>query len=132
MFKKVHHIGMAVRDMDAAIALYQSVGGTLLGRETSGDGSVELSMIQFGDGSMVEPISPTTSDSELAKYLDEHGEGQHHIAYTVTDIVAALEQLRNDGHILIDEVPRPGFDGHLIAFVQPGTTMGAFWELVQE
>ena len=132
MFERVHHIGMAVRDMDAAVALYESVGGTLLGRETSIDGTVELSMIQLGDGSMIEPISPTTNDSSLAQHLDQHGEGLHHIAYTVKDIVGALEQLRNSGHTLIDEVPRPGFGGKLIAFVQAETTMGALWELVEE
>lgn len=132
MFERVHHIGMAVRDMDAAIALYEGVGGTLMGRETTVDGSVELSMIQLGDGSMVEPISPTTEDGALADYLNEHGEGLHHIAYAVDDIVSALEQLAAAGHTLIDEVPRPGFGGHSIAFVQPGTTMGALWELVQE
>lgn len=132
MFERVHHIGMAVRDMDAAIALYESVGGTLMGRETTTDQTVELAMIQLGDGSMVEPISPLTDDSGLARHLDEIGEGLHHIAYAVDDIEGSLAQLAADGHVLIDEVPRPGFGGHLIAFVQPATTMGALWELVQE
>lgn len=132
MFERVHHLGIAVNDIDAAIAQYQSIGGRLIGRETTPDGSVELAMLALGDGSMIEPISPTGPDGPLARYLSERGEGLHHVAYAVDDIVAALAALRAQGHGLIDEVPRPGFGGHLIAFIKPATTMGVLWELVQE
>lgn len=132
MFERVHHLGIAVNDIDAAIAQYQSIGGRLIGRETTPDGSVELAMLALGDGSMIEPISPTGPDGPLARYLSERGEGLHHVAYAVDDIVAALAALRARGHGLIDEVPRPGFGGHLIAFIKPATTMGVLWELVQE
>jgi methylmalonyl-CoA/ethylmalonyl-CoA epimerase len=132
MFNHVHHLGIAVRDIDAAIKLYESIGGTLIGREFTVDGKVELAMLDLGGGSRIEPISPATPDSFLHRYLEERGEGLHHVAYAVDDITATLADLKSQGYELIDEVPRPGFGGHLIAFIKPGSTMGALWELVQE
>ena len=132
MFNHVHHLGIAVRDIDAAIKLYESIGGTLIGREFTVDGKVELAMLDLGGGSRIEPISPATPDSFLHRHLEERGEGLHHVAYAVDDITATLADLKSQGYELIDEVPRPGFGGHLIAFIQPASTMGALWDLVQD
>lgn len=131
MFNKIHHIGIAVKNMDAAIALYEKMGAKLLARETSGDGATDLAMLDLG-GDLVEPISPLREDTKLARFIRERGEGLHHVAYDVKNINGVLAELKAQGFELIDEKPRPGFGGHLVAFIQPQSTMGAFWELVED
>ncbi len=131
MFNKVHHIGIAVKDMDAAIALYEQSGAKLLGREPSGDGKVDLAMLDLG-GDLIEPLSPIQGDSAISKFIEQQGEGLHHVAYEVNDIEAEMARLKNEGFNLIDEKPRPGFMGHIIAFIQPKSTMGTLWELVEK
>ncbi len=131
MFNKIDHIGIAVKDMDAAIALYEGAGAKLLGRELSGDGRVELAMLDLG-GDLIEPLAPAGGESGISKFIEERGEGLHHVAYEVPDIAAELARLKGEGFELIDEVARPGFMGHMIAFIKPGSTMGTLWELVEE
>jgi methylmalonyl-CoA/ethylmalonyl-CoA epimerase len=130
MFTKIHHIGVAVKDMDGAIALYESAGAKLLARESSKDGRVDLAMLDLG-GDLIEPIAPIEGDSAISKFIAENGEGLHHVAYEVADIKAEMARLKSEGFDLIDEVPRPGFGGHIIAFIKPGSTMGTLWELVE-
>ncbi len=131
MFNKVHHIGIAVKDLDAAIALYEKMGAKLLARETSGDGSADLAMLDLG-GDLIEPISPLKDDTALAKFIRERGEGLHHVAYDVKNIEGVIADLKAQGFEMIDEKSRPGFGGHLIAFIQPKSTMGTLWELVED
>lgn len=131
MFNKVHHIGVAVRDMDAAIALYEKMGAKLLARETAKDGSADLAMLDLG-GNLVEPISPLRDDTKLAKFIRERGEGLHHVAFDVKNIEDVIVDLKKQGFEMIDEKSRPGFGGHLIAFIQPKSTMGTLWELVED
>jgi methylmalonyl-CoA/ethylmalonyl-CoA epimerase len=104
----------------------------LEGRDVTTDGSVDLAMLDLGGGSRIEPISPRTPESFLHRWIEQHGEGLHHVAYAVTDVAATLADLKAHGYALIDEAPRPGFQGHMIAFIQPRSTMGALWELVEE
>ena len=79
MFNKVHHIGIAVKDMDGAIALYKGAGAKLLGRESSKDGNVDLAMLDLG-GDLIEPLSPIRGESEISKFIERHEEGVHHEA----------------------------------------------------
>ncbi len=130
MFTKIHHIGIAVKDMDGAIALYENAGAKLLGREPSKDGRVDLAMLDLG-GDLIEPLSPIEGDSGISKFIEKNGEGVHHVAYEVADIKAEMARLKSEGFELIDEVPRPGFMGHIIAFIKPDSTMGTLWELVE-
>ncbi|HBK78882.1 MAG TPA: methylmalonyl-CoA epimerase [Nitrospinae bacterium] len=131
MFNKVHHIGIAVKDMDGAIALYKGAGAKLLGRESSKDGNVDLAMLDLG-GDLIEPLSPIRGESGISKFIERHEEGVHHVAYEVDDIKAEMARLKAEGFKLIDEVPRPGFMGHIIAFIEPQSTMGTLWELVEK
>lgn len=131
MFNKVHHIGIAVKNLDAAIALYEKMGAKLLARETSGDGSADLAMLDLG-GDLIEPLSPLKDDTALAKFIRERGEGLHHVAYDVKNIEGVIADLKAQGFEMIDEKPRPGFGGHLIAFIQPKSSMGTLWELVED
>ncbi|MDA0999669.1 MAG: VOC family protein [bacterium] len=130
MFRKVHHIGVAVNNMEDALALYEKAGGRLIGRETSRDGKADLAMVDIG-GSLIEPIAPLDDDSSVGKFIQTRGEGLHHIAFAVSDIKAELARLKKEGFDLIDESARPGFMGHMIAFIRPKSTMGALWELVE-
>ena len=131
MFQKINHIGIAVKDMDAAIALYVKMGAKLCARETNKDGSIDLAMLDFG-GNLIEPISPLKDDTKLARFIQEHGEGFHHVAFDVKNIEGVIAELKAQGFEMIDEKPRTGFGGHLVAFIQPTSTMGTFWELVED
>ena len=117
--------------MDAAIALYEKMGAKLLARETARDGSADLAMLDLG-GDLIEPISPLRDDTKLAKFIQERGEGLHHVAFDVKNINGVLADLKAQGFELIDEKSRPGFGGHLIAFIQPKSSMGTLWELVED
>ena len=131
MFDKVHHIGVAVKDMDVAIALYEGAGAKLLARETSADGATDLAMLDMG-GDLIEPISPLREGTDLARFIKTRGEGLHHVAFDVKNIDGALAELKARGFELIDEKSRRGFGGHLIAFIKPKSTMGTLWELVED
>jgi methylmalonyl-CoA/ethylmalonyl-CoA epimerase len=133
MLNKISHIGIAVKDMDAAIALYEKMGAKLLARKTSKNGSTDLAMLDLG-GDLIEPISPLKDDTTLAKFIEARGEGLHHVAYDVNNIDSVLADLKARGFDLIDERSRPGFGGHggyLIAFIQSKSCMGTLWELVE-
>ena len=131
MFNKIHHIGIAVKDMDAAIALYEKAGAKLLARETSRDGGTDLAMLDLG-GDLIEPISPLKRGTALDKFIRKHGEGLHHVAYDVKNIEGVIADLKAQGFEMIDEKSRPGFGGHLVAFIQPKSSMGTLWELVED
>lgn len=131
MIKKVHHIAMAVEDLDRSLAIYTDVFG-LQGKVVQMDAySVKLALIPVGDV-LVEFIQPTSDDDPLGftKFLREKGEGFHHMAYEVEDIENALDRLKKNGIRLIDEKPKPGADG-LIAFVDKESLGGVLVELVQ-
>lgn len=127
----IDHIGIAVANLDEAIAFYQQkLGAKMSLRETIEASGVELAFIDTGK-SKVELLAPTSSDSKLAKFLASRGPGIHHICYEVQDIRAELARLQQEGCELIDSVPRPGAAKSEIAFVAPASFMGVLTELVQ-
>ena len=127
----VDHVGIAVGDLDAALAGYQSrYGVSPLYRETVEAQGVEEAMIPIG-GSFVQLLQPLGSDTPVGRFLDRHGEGMHHVAYAVADIEAALGHLSAQGARLVDEAPRPGGRGTRIAFVHPSDLAGSLVELVE-
>jgi methylmalonyl-CoA/ethylmalonyl-CoA epimerase len=125
------HIGIAVRDLDAAIDGYRRrYGVEPLYREVVETQGVEEAMIPVG-GSFVQLLQPLTPDSPVGKYVEKNGEGLHHIAFAVADIEAALEHLAAEGVRLIDETARVGGRGAKIAFVHPKDLTGTLIELVE-
>ena len=88
-------------------------------------------MLDLG-GDLIEPISPLNEESGVHKFILENGEGLHHVAYDVTGIENVMAKLKEQNIELIDEVPKPGFMGHTIAFIKPDSTMGTLWELVED
>ena len=128
---RIHHVGVAVTDLDASIELYQRVlGGELVHRAASEGEGLEAALIKTGDGE-VELMRPTRDDSPVGKFIARRGPGLHHVAYAVDDIVAALADARNAGAELIDAQPRIGLHGRRIAFLHPKTMGGVLTELVE-
>ncbi len=131
MFGGIDHIGVAVEDMDAAIALYEESFEMELGlRETVEGQGVDAALMNVGE-SHVELMAPTGPDTPVGKFLAKRGAGLHHVAYAVEDIDAALERIAASGVELIDAEPRPGIGGSRVAFLQPRLTGRVLTEIVE-
>jgi len=125
------HIGIAVKDLAAALAFYRdALGLDIEGTEDVASQKVRAHFAGVGE-SRLELLEATGPDSPIAKFLDKRGPGLHHITLRVDDIQAALDQLRAKGIRLIDEQPRPGAERSLVAFVHPASTGGVLVELKQ-
>ena len=130
MFERMDHVGIVVNSIDESLKTYQEqLGFTLLERVMIPEQMVEAAFLD-AHNSTIELIAPTDPESGTARFLAKRGEGTHHIAYQVADLVAALAQLKADGVRLIDETPRQGVHG-LVAFVHPKATHGMMIELLQ-
>jgi len=128
---KINHLGIATNGIDEALKFWaDSLGLENVHTETVEDQKVRVAMLPVGE-SRIELLEPTSDDSPISKFLEKRGGGIHHIAVEVDDIHAALEKLRSQGARLIDEVPRIGAEGCLVAFVHPGSTGGVLLELVE-
>jgi methylmalonyl-CoA/ethylmalonyl-CoA epimerase len=126
----VHHIGIAVDDLDAAVERYVTLfGGVLEHRDRIDEQGVEAASLQVGD-SRVELLAPLGPDTPVGRFLAKRGPGMHHVAFEVDDVAAELARLRADGVQLIDETPRHGMFGLQVAFVHPEATGGVLAELV--
>ena len=129
---EVDHVAIAVRDLDAAIDWYkQTFGATVAHRETVDRDGVEEALLGVAD-SYIQLLTPTRQDSPVAKFLDNKGEGIHHVGYRVDDCGEALRQAIAAGARAIDAEPRPGSRGTTVAFLHPKTAFGTLIELVQE
>jgi methylmalonyl-CoA/ethylmalonyl-CoA epimerase len=131
MFARIDHIGVAVEDLDAAIALHETTYGmALVHRETVTEQGVEAVLFDVGENH-VELLRPLAGDTPVGKFLAARGPGLHHVAYQVPDIEAVLEQLTAAGARLIDETPRTGIRSSRVAFVHPKSSGGVLTEIVQ-
>jgi methylmalonyl-CoA/ethylmalonyl-CoA epimerase len=127
----IHHVAIAVEDLDKAIAGFESrFKVTPISREVIEEQGVCEAMIAIG-GSHIQLLEPLSPETPVGRFLSQNGEGMHHIAFAVKDIEAALEHLKNAGARLIDETPRIGGGGHKIAFVHPTELAGTLVELVE-
>lgn len=130
--ERINHVAHVVPDLDEAIETYgQRFGMTVTVREVLPEQGVEAAALDAGGGTAVELIQPIDPDGGVARFLAQRGPGLHHVAYEVSDLVAALAELTASGVRLIDTQPRRGLGGHLIAFVHPQSTGGVLTELVQ-
>ncbi len=128
---KIDHIAIVVQDLDATIALYtQTLGFTPIYRETIADQGVEAVGLEAGD-SIIELLRPLDPDSPIARFRGDAETKLHHTAYRVDDIATALADYKAKGVRLIDELPRKGAHGNLIAFLHPKSTGGVLIELCQ-
>lgn len=129
--KRLDHLGIAVRDLAAAMATYgDSLGLTEWEIIDMPERSMQVAVGRVGD-TLLELITPTSPAAAFSKFLDERGEGIHHIAYEVDNLAAVLAQLEASGVRLIDRTPRPGIHNTRIAFIHPKALVGVLTELVE-
>lgn len=124
---RIAHVGIAVNDLEEALAFYRDVLGIEPHPPEESDGATILSL-PFGE-SDIELLAPTAPDTPVGRFLAKRGPGIHHICYRVPDLDAAIEACRSAGYRLVDEVPRPGAAGRRVAFVHPKATAGILLEL---
>lgn len=131
MLTRIDHIGVAVEDLDAAIATYQDgLKMKLVHREVVEDQGVEAVLLDVGEGH-IELLRPLQEDSPVGKFLARNGEGLHHVAYSVPDIDVALSEAVAAGLTPIDDMPRVGIRNSKVVFLHPRSTGSVLTELVQ-
>ena len=131
MLNRIDHIGIAVRDLDVAIQIYERrLGLHVDGRERLESEGIEIAMIPIGD-SRIELITPLGQDSTVAKFLSERGEAVHHVAYATDDVAGSLRIAASGGAQVLDEVARPGAHGTRVGFVHPRSACGVLTEFVE-
>jgi methylmalonyl-CoA/ethylmalonyl-CoA epimerase len=126
----IHHLGLAVEDLDEAISTYGRLfGAELEERATQDEQGVEAASLRIGPGH-VELLSALGPDTPVGRFLSRRGPGMHHVAYEVDDLAEELARLEDEGAELIDTAPRPGLFGMQVAFVHPDSAHGVLSELV--
>ena len=126
----IHHLGVAVADLDEALATYSALfGARVEHRSTVPDQGVDAMSLLVG-ADRIELVSPTDADTPVGRFLASRGPGMHHVAYEVDDVGAVLAELSEAGAELIDEVPRAGLFGLEVAFVHPDAVHGVLTEVV--
>ena len=132
MFKKVEHIGIAIKNFDDANTLFAKLFGKEHYKvEAVESEGVSTSFFQLGE-TKIELLEATKPDSPIAKFIEKRGEGIHHIAYEVDNIETEMQRLKNEGFRLLNETPKKGADNKLICFLHPKSTNGVLVELCQE
>ena len=128
---KINHLGIATKSIEEALTFWvNGLGLKNVHTEVVEDQKVRVAMLPVGE-SRIELLEPTSDDSPISKFLEKRGGGIHHVAVEVDDIRAALAEMRSKGTRLIDEEPRAGAEGCLVAFVHPAASNGVLLELVQ-
>ncbi len=128
---KINHLGIATKDIEKALKFWgDALGLENVHTEVVEDQKVRVAMLPIGE-SRIELLEPTSDDSPISKFLEKRGGGIHHIAVEVENIEAALAKLKQQGMRLIDEEPRIGAEGCLVAFIHPSSANGVLLELVQ-
>jgi methylmalonyl-CoA epimerase len=128
----IHHLGVAVEDLDEAVTTYERIfGARLEHRERVPDQGVEAASLRVGDG-RVELLASLGEETPVGKFLTKRGPGMHHVAYEVDDVQAAIDELAGQGVELVDEKPRQGLFGLEVAFLHPDAVHGVLAEVVAD
>jgi methylmalonyl-CoA/ethylmalonyl-CoA epimerase len=131
LYSKIAHIGIAVRSLDEALRVYTSAFGFVVEHvEEVASQKTRVAMLPIGE-SRLELLEAMEEDSPVARFIAKRGEGIHHICFQVEDVKQEISRLKAAGVRMIDETPRPGADGCLVAFVHPSSTNGVLVELSQ-
>ncbi|UCD91684.1 MAG: methylmalonyl-CoA epimerase [Methanobacteriota archaeon] len=131
MFNRIHHIGVAVSNLDDAVRRYEEeLGFHLEGREKVESEEVEVAIFQVGE-SRIELLQSTQPDGIISRFIEKRGEGIHHLAVEVEDIERELTELKARGSPVLDEIPRIGAGGCKVAFIHPKGASGVLLELIE-
>jgi methylmalonyl-CoA/ethylmalonyl-CoA epimerase len=130
--RKIEHIGIAVKDLEVSNLVFEKLFGAppYKFEEVASEG-VKTSFFLNGPNK-IELLEATNADSPIAKFIEKKGEGIHHIAFDVEDIVAEVKRLKEEGFVVLNETPKKGADNKLVVFLHPKTTNGVLIELCQE
>jgi methylmalonyl-CoA epimerase len=128
---QIDHLGIAVKSLTAAKAIYQKLGLSVSPEETVEHEKVRLVMVPVGE-SRLELLEPTSDDSTIAKFIAKRGEGLHHVSLKVPDLPAAVERLKKDGVRLVSDEIKTGAGGHKYVFVHPSSAGGVLLELIED
>jgi methylmalonyl-CoA/ethylmalonyl-CoA epimerase len=130
--RKIEHIGIAVIDLEVSNLIFEKLFGAPAYKfeEVASEG-VTTSFFKSGPNK-IELLAATNPDSPIAKFIAKKGEGIHHIAFDVEDIVSEIERLKNEGFVVLNDIPKKGADNKLVAFLHPKSTNGVLIELCQE
>lgn len=129
--KKVEHIGIAVKELNISIPLFEKILNTNCYKTESVDSEqVNTAFFQKGE-TKIELLESLSPDGVIAKFIEKKGEGMHHIAFEVDDILSEMERLKNEGFTLLNESPKKGADNKLVCFLHPKGTNGVLLELCQ-
>ncbi len=131
MLKKINHIGIAVKDIEAAIEFYKKLGLELEAVEVVESQKVKVAFIPIGEV-RIELLEATSNNSPIAKFIEKKGEGIHHLAFGTDNLQDRLDEIKTKGIKLIDEIPRKGAHNANIAFLHPKSTCGVLVELCEE
>ena len=130
--RKIEHIGIAVKDLQVSNLLFEKLFGTpAYKQEEVVSEGVKTSFFMNGPNK-IELLEATNPDSPIAKFIEKKGEGIHHIAFDVADIVSEIARLKKEGFVVLNEIPKKGADNKLVAFLHPKGTNGVLIELCQE
>jgi methylmalonyl-CoA epimerase len=128
---QIDHLGIAVKSLSEAKQFYEKLGLEVMPEETVETEKVRVAMVPVGE-SRIELLEPTVPDSTIAKFLQKRGQGLHHVALHVSDLLATVERLKASGTRLINEEIKVGAGGHRYVFVHPSSTGGVLLELVED
>jgi len=132
MIKRVHHLAIAVQNLDTAVkTLEKALGIGATSQEEVESQKVRVAFVPVGE-TRLELLEPTSEESTIAKFLSTRGEGFHHVAFETDDVAGDLKKAEENGLRLIDKEPRPGAHGTKVAFIHPKSTLGVLIELVEE
>ena len=130
MSYQIDHLGIAVKSLTAAKAIYEKLGLSVSAEETVPQEQVRVVMVPVGE-SRLELLEATSENSAIAKFIAKRGEGLHHVCLKVSDLAAAVERLKNDGVRLVSEGIKVGAGGHRYVFIHPASAGGVLLELVE-
>ena len=130
--RKIEHIGIAVKNLKESNNLFEKLLGVPAYKEEEVESEGVKTLFFMNGSNKIELLEATKPDSPIAKFLEKKGEGIHHIAFDVEDILAEIDRLRNEGFIVLNETPKKGADNKLVAFLHPKGTNGVLIELCQE
>jgi len=130
--RKIEHIGIAVNSLEVSNVLFEKLFGTPPYKQEDVESEGVKTSFFMNGPNKIELLEATNSNSPIAKFLEKKGEGIHHIAFDVQDILAEIDRLKNEGFVVLNETPKKGADNKLVAFLHPKGTNGVLIELCQE